>query len=269
MKISFTTLACPDWTLRQMLDAARGYGYDGIDFRGYRRELAIYKLPEFSDNADETVEQIKAAGIELSGFSSSAKMFQPDTGARKDAVAEVAAYAKLCETFGTKYIRVFGGAIGETSRDDAVAIAVDVLEEMAAAAAPAEIAVESHDEWIESALLARVMKRVQAGNVGVLWDLHHPYRMKGESPRETYENIGRYVNYTHVKDSRPDPDAKAGHTYTLGGEGDVPLAEMFSLLKSGGYDGWITLEWEKQWHPEIAEPDVALPQYAEYLRSLL
>jgi hypothetical protein len=35
---------------------------------------------------------------------------------------------------------------------------------------------------------------------------------------------------------------------------------------------WLSLEWEKRWHPDIAEPEVAFPQYAallrEYLRNL-
>jgi hypothetical protein len=29
------------------------------------------------------------------------------------------------------------------------------------------------------------------------------------------------------------------------------------------------VEWEKKWHPEIAEPEVAFPQYMHVLRSYL
>jgi sugar phosphate isomerase/epimerase len=53
--------------------------------------------------------------------------------------------------------------------------------------------------------------------------------------------------------------------------GDVPVVEVLRLLASGGYDGWIAFEWEKRWHPEIAEPEVAIAQFAttaaEYLRA--
>lgn len=31
----------------------------------------------------------------------------------------------------------------------------------------------------------------------------------------------------------------------------------------------LAVEWEKKWHPEIAEPEVALPQHAEVLREYL
>jgi fatty-acyl-CoA synthase len=40
---------------------------------------------------------------------------------------------------------------------------------------------------------------------------------------------------------------------------------MLGLLAAGGYQGWISVEWEKRWHPEIAEPKVALPQHLKVL----
>jgi len=266
MKISYTTLACPDWPLERIIAAAQEYGYDGIDFRGYLGEMAVYKLGEFTSDAAATARRIADAGIEVSCFSSSARLCQIDTEAREAATEEVRQYARLCEAFSAPQIRVFGGSIPEGSRDDAVALACDVLEEMAVAAAPATVAVETHDSWIETPLLAKLFERVRAENVCVLWDLHHPFRMVGETPKQTYENIGRYVGATHLKDSRPAPDGE--YEYTLPGDGDVPLAEMVGLLKAGGYDGYLTLEWEKAWHPELADADVALPAYAEFMRKL-
>ena len=41
------------------------------------------------------------------------------------------------------------------------------------------------------------------------------------------------------------------------------------LLKAGGYEGWINLEWEKRWIPALADPAVAFPQYAARLREYL
>jgi hypothetical protein len=42
---------------------------------------------------------------------------------------------------------------------------------------------------------------------------------------------------------------------------------MIDLLAAGGYDGYLTLEWEKKWQPEIAEPEVVFPAYARFLRQ--
>jgi sugar phosphate isomerase/epimerase len=41
MKLTYSTLACPDWTLPQILDAAVAAGIAGIDFRGIGPELDI------------------------------------------------------------------------------------------------------------------------------------------------------------------------------------------------------------------------------------
>jgi sugar phosphate isomerase/epimerase len=51
------------------------------------------------------------------------------------------------------------------------------------------------------------------------------------------------------------------------GEGEVPVREMIGLLAAGGYDGWISVEWEKYWHPEIEGPEIALPQHLEELQK--
>jgi len=46
---------------------------------------------------------------------------------------------------------------------------------------------------------------------------------------------------------------------------EAPVADMLGLLMAGGYPHWISVEWEKRWHPEIAEPQVALPQHLRVL----
>ncbi len=267
MKIAFTTLGCPEWDIDTIIARAKEYGYDGVDFRGLQGEMDVYKLPEFSDKAEQTKKKFDDAGLAVSGFSSGAYMFTAAKEDRKASVEEVARYAELCRIFGTKYIRVFGGQLKGTPLEEAIEISLEVLEEMAAVAAPATVAVETHDDWVSTAPLRKVFERVKAENLGVLWDLNHPHRYMGETPQESYDNIGRYTVYTHVKDSRLD-DSKAGQP-VLPGEGSVPLAEMVNLLRAGGYDGYLTLEWEKKWHPEIAEPEVAFPPYARYLRELI
>ncbi|MCA1595518.1 MAG: sugar phosphate isomerase/epimerase, partial [Chloroflexi bacterium] len=70
------------------------------------------------------------------------------------------------------------------------------------------------------------------------------------------------LRHLHVKDGR---DGR----YTLMGEGDVPVEPMLDLALDGGYTGPIAVEWEKRWHPEIADPEVALPQYAQKLSAYL
>ena len=48
MKLSFSTLACPDWTMPQIIAMAAGHGYNGIELRFVQGEDSLWKLPVFS-----------------------------------------------------------------------------------------------------------------------------------------------------------------------------------------------------------------------------
>ena len=45
------------------------------------------------------------------------------------------------------------------------------------------------------------------------------------------------------------------------GTGTVGVQAIVKALVQGGYKGLFGLEWEKVWHPDIDEPEVAFPQY--------
>ena len=130
-----------------------------------------------------------------------------------------------------------------------------------------EFVVETHDAWTDTARLRAAFDAAgRPEGVALLWDVHHPWATRGEAPAESARNLSPYLRNTHWKDSRPSPEG--GRRLCLPGEGDVPLRDAFAALRAVGYDGWYTLEWEKRWHPEIEEPEVAFPAFAAYMRSL-
>jgi sugar phosphate isomerase/epimerase len=47
------------------------------------------------------------------------------------------------------------------------------------------------------------------------------------------------------------------------------MPDILAALRRAGYDGWLSVEWEKKWHPELEAPEIALPQHAEALRAYL
>jgi sugar phosphate isomerase/epimerase len=61
------------------------------------------------------------------------------------------------------------------------------------------------------------------------------------------------------------PEARARVKRTLAAAGLPAAAVDTSIRLTGGYQGWVSVEWEKRWHPEIAEPEVALPQHLAVL----
>jgi sugar phosphate isomerase/epimerase len=129
------------------------------------------------------------------------------------------------------------------------------------------IGVETHDDFSASSVVAALLALSDSEGadpewVGAVWDSHHPHRM-GEQPADVYANLGRRILLAQVKDARR---GRAGDwQLVLLGEGEVPVRQMLGLLAAGGYRNWISVEWEKRWHPEIEAPEVALPQYRRVL----
>ena len=141
---------------------------------------------------------------------------------------------------------------------------VETLSDMEpdARSANVRLAVETHDDWCRGEDLTPVVAQVQSRFAGVLWDINHPYR-HGEAPEDTARSVGELLLHVHTK------DGVAGGSYKLFGEGDLPLGRMLSILHEMGYTGYLSLEWEKKWHPEIEEPEIALPHYARALATML
>ena len=117
-------------------------------------------------------------------------------------------------------------------------------------------------------VVAELLALVDSAAVGAVWDSHHPHRM-GERAADVWANLGPRILLAQVKDARPDPGRDDGWQLVLLGQGEVPVRDMLALLSDGGYRGWVSVEWEKRWHPELAAPEVALPQYLATLGSWL
>ena len=97
-----------------------------------------------------------------------------------------------------------------------------------------------------------------APGTAILWDSQHTWRNGGEAPLDTWRAIKSHVVHIHVKDSMARPSGRHSFTYVLPGEGEFPMAPLLDALRTDRFAGAISLEWERLWHPYLAELDVAL-----------
>lgn len=270
LKLAFTTLGCPKWDLDTIVSKAVEYGYQGVDFRGYLGEMNIYKLPEFSTEVEKTIEKFKEANLEVTCFSSSVRLFTSSNEELEKHLEELKQFAILCRKFNAPYIRVFGGMIGDESREVALEKVVSNLGKMLELAEQydVELLIETHDDWTNCEYIADIFEKVDSKHLQVVWDVHHPYRMVGEKPQKTWDVLGDRIKYTHWKDSYLTDRTERGYQLCLMGEGDIPFQEIHDLLQEKGYDGYYTLEWEKVWWPDIEEPEISFKQYVEYMKEI-
>jgi sugar phosphate isomerase/epimerase len=266
MRFAYSTLACPGRRLEETLELGAGAGYEGVELRLIDGELID---PGMSSRDRRRVAAACAgAGLPVAAVDSSVRVAAPgDPGA---ALAEIGAFLDLAAEWGAPAVRVFGGELpGEpAARQERLAAAGALLEKASdrAERAGVRVGVETHDAFLASATVAELLTLVPSPWVGAVWDSHHPCRA-GESAGQVYANIGSRLCLAQVKDAARTGSGPRDWRLVLLGEGDVPVREMLGLLLRGGYDGWVSVEWEKKWHPEIDEPETALPQHLRLLRA--
>ena len=261
MKLGFSTLGCPGWGIEEMLGAARANGYDGVELRFYKGSLELPKaLADFPGGVTAFRRRFESGGVEICCVDSSVVLSAPEIS-----TSEGEEMIELALKLGAPYVRVFGGKVQEgEDRGACLKRAADKLARLGQRAARRglTVLVETHDAFSSGAEVAELLDMAGEEGIGALWDLHHPVS-QGETPAETARLIGSRTYHVHVKDGKKD-----GGNVLLG-EGDIPLRELVSELHRTGYKGYLCLEWEKAWMPDLAEPEVAFPHAARYLTELL
>lgn len=269
-RLAFSTLGCPSWDWKTILATADRLGYSGIELRGVAGEMDLTKVPELQGTRlAATKKDLAALGVAVTDLGASAVMHEKDPAAREKQFDEGRRFIDLAHALGTPYVRMFGDALppGEP-KGEVMKRIVEGFQQMTAHAKDAAVTVliESHGDFTQSDDLVAILTRVGSPQFALLWDAHHTFAAGHERPADTYAKLGKWIRHTHLKDSRPEGSERR---YCLLGAGDVPVKEQVKVLATAGYKGYYCLEWEKKWHPEIEDPEVAFPQYAKTMTEYL
>jgi sugar phosphate isomerase/epimerase len=269
-QIAFSTLGCPKWDWLTILDFAVRHGFTGIELRGILESMDLTQRPEFSPaQLERTRAQLAERELRVIGLGSSANMHEPDPARRAAQFAEARSFIDLAHALDARYVRVFGNKYVEgEAREITVERIARGLRELADHARGKNVTVllESHGDFTDSPTLLKILELADSPRVALLWDAHHTFAFSHEAPEDTVRQLASYIRHTHLKDS---VQADGGRRYVLTGTGEVPVRRQLEALAASGYDGFYCFEWEKRWHPEIEEPDVAIPHYAKFVRQYL
>ncbi len=273
LPIAFSTLACPNWEWKKILDQAVQHGYSALELRGLMGDMDLPKSPQLTgEKLKESLKDLDALGLRISDLGASAQLGEPDPAKRPVQFDEARRFIDLAHKLKSPYVRVFGGkpVKGQTKAGATELIIAGFRElDQHARGSGVTLLIETHDEFCDSPSLLAILKGANLPTAAVLWDAHNTFVTGRESPAETFKQLGKYIRHTHLKDSRPARADEKDRRPVLTGSGDVPVRETVKALAAGGYRGYYCFEWEKRWHPEIEEPEIAVPHYAGVMREYL
>lgn len=117
--------------------------------------------------------------------------------------------------------------------------------------------IENHGFFCQdSDRVAKIVTGVADDNFGVLIDIGN-FCCADENSADAVSNLAPYAKHVHAKDFH----IKSGNGFNPGegffksrggnylrgsiiGHGDIPVYQCLSILKSSGYDGWVSVEFE-------------------------
>lgn len=265
MKFAFSTVACPKWDFETIASRAKEYGYDGVEVRGFLNETILSAANVFHTDPGKLKSLFEYHGVEIACLSSSIAM----TGNRK----QDAALADNCRRFidtaaelGCGNVKVFDTQVRPGQSRAAAGIAlVEWLAPLADHASDRNVCL-----LVENALSFRAAKEIWNileglchPSVACCWDVANA-AMIGEAPAISVPVLNSRIGYVQVKDAKLGP---LGASFCKLGDGDIAVQKLLIRLLGIGYKGWVSLEWDKAWLPNIAEPEEILPDSIQKLRD--
>jgi sugar phosphate isomerase/epimerase len=267
MKISFSTLACPEWTVPQVIQLASASHYEGVELRFIEGQDALWKLPAFQGSGLASTKRALAdAGLSVACVDTSCHFHWPDAGKRALEMEEGARMAELAAALGAPGIRVFGDKVQPGATRDAtrgwVAESVGKLAERVKPQR-VEVWIESHGDFATSAETAAILKSAGSRNAGAVWDSANCFIECGEQPMEGARNLGAFVRHVHIKDLEQH---EKKWQPAVPGTGSFAMHDVVAALQRLHYSGFVSFEWEKKWYPSIPDASVAVPAFADWYR---
>lgn len=269
MRLCGHTMGMPGKDIFESISFCAELGLDGIEVRcAENGQMHIEALTD--DEMAGIREHAQAEGISFACLTPYYRDFMDDAAAE----ATLEGYRIACEIareLGCPTVRAISGQWPQEGRERAEVFERTVagMQEAAVIAADngVRLATETHRGQLTWSAAEAVEFAEAVGHeaVGVLYDAYWVHVRGEESFEEAVEMLAPWIVHVHAKDCARDDDGSS-HT-TLMDEGEMDWGGIIRQLKGIGYEGWISDEYEKIWHPErLPEPEVGMKHNAEALR---
>lgn len=274
-KFSFTTMGTPELNGAEAIKLARKLGFEGVDLRvsDVKGELTL-------TSTDAEIAELKKVfadeGILAAGLLCYGKRKIPINDAFWP-IFEETLYreVQIGALLGSPSIRMFGGDISNYRSE------AEYNERMASGIEKAlkgfpqmNIVLQHHCNSYSFKQGVTLVDYLKDDRFGLVFSPDHCYLMQ-----ENYDDVlklaKKYSKQIYISDIVLDKSGKVNERNYLSGQpilpgmGDIKIKAALQSLGGKKFEGWITFKWEKIWHDELEEPEIALPHFLKYIKNLL
>lgn len=284
------TMGTPEYTVCEAIELLHKMGADGVEIvvqDDYKSGLPTHCSREILEQVKQCAQDNHIQIICLTPYNSYFNSL--DEAVRQKELAAIEDVIGYCDFLGAKYIRIYGGNLvaGDTEKlEERWAKLVESLRYLGDKAAEkgVTLVVENHFNTmaVSAKQSAKLMEDVNHPAVRILYDQANLAFTGNEDYVQAIQTQQQYVAYMHVKDlvfkegvaftssDVAHPKEEERNVYTrIVGEGVLPWPEILRAVKERGYDGWLSLEYERRWHPDdIPDASIGMKKSLDYLRSI-
>lgn len=249
MKVAFSTVACPTWTLEEVADHAERLGFMGVELRTFGDAPSQFACEPALTEASKVRSMFDKAGVEIACLATSLRFDEPVGdpflhifGDNDKPIRAAKSVIDLAGQVECPLVRVFAfETFGSESRSNAVRRIAEKLKLAAAAArnTGVRLILENGGSFATAADLAELLDLVDSPHMGAAYSVATASRA-GEGPRDGINVLGDRLALVRMSDWQ-------GTKACALGQGDIPNAQAVSALFTAGYRGWLSYEWPAAW----------------------
>lgn len=258
--LAFSTLACPEWSFAEAIDAAVRFGYGGVELRVINSSTDLLAESELQGTRlAESARRAADAGVRVVGIGTGAVLHGTKGNERRAAIENVVAHLELAQKLGASFLRVFGDRVQTgATREHTEGWILEGLDAIATElrGSGVQALLETHGDFAAPDEL-RFLDATP-----VLWDPVNAFVAHGTAP---LLSTALNVQHVHVKDVRRGP--AGAWNFVVPGTGEFPLQEMREELRRVKYEGAISFEWERFWHKELSPAEDVLPRFVRWAKE--
>ena len=259
MNLAFSTKYRPEYSFEEFVQLAADMKMGAIEIHDINAQNFRGKTGPFTpDTSSRTKRYLMNMGVSICAINSTANIADKKNKATE--MEHFKAAVAVARNLSVPYVKVYAESVNK----DAAATAKEFLAEAREIAEKKGVVVlvETIGNFSDTTVLAEILNEFACDEIGADWNMHDTYFEAGEDAETTIKNLGAYVKLVHMVDA----DEKGEYQFI--GEGTLPINDMINALKSVNYPGYISIEWNPDYIPEVQDIEVVLTHYYHYMNSL-